>query len=154
MTEKKPAWGAKKWVLAAAIIAPISFLAAIPWLKEQSDGTVYLFAGIAATITVLCSFALSILEERKMDEWHRTAARFASQWGWITGSGIVALLLALPPFHDAIIAMAGSLARVAEPDRVLVLLAFTLGFMAVVLMQTICTWTLSVIWRSRKSRAE
>ena len=145
---------AKKGLLAAAVVAPLAFLAAIPWLKAQPDGVVYLFAGIAATVTVLCSFALAIMEDRNMDEWHRAAARFASQWGWIAGGGFVALLLALPPVHQAIVAASGWLAGIASPDRTLVLMAFTLGFMAVVLAQTICTWTLSVIWRSRKSRAE
>ena len=144
---------AKKSVLAAAIIAPASFLAAIPWLKEQPDGIVYLFAGIAATITVLCSFALAVIEDRKMDEWHRTASRFASQWGWLAGGGIVALLLALPPVHQLIVAAAGALARVADPDPTLVIMAFTLGFMAVVFTQMLCTMGLSILWRSRKSRA-
>jgi len=145
---------AKKWMLAAAIIVPAVFLATIPWLKNQPDVVVYLFAGIAATITVLCSLALAVIEDRRMDEWHRTAARFASQWGWLTGGALVAILLALPPVHDAIIGASGALAGVVDPDRTLVLMAFMLGFIAVILIQSLCTMVLSFLWRSRKSRAE
>ena len=146
--------GSKKWALALAVLAPASFLAAIPWLKDQPDGIVYLFAGIAATITVLASFALAVIEDRKMDEWHRTASRFASQWGWITGGGIVAILLALPPVHGAIIGLSATMAGIPDPDPTLVVMAFTLGFMAVVLAQALCTMVLSVIWRARKSRSD
>lgn len=144
----------KPLLMVAAILTPIAFLAAIPWLKDQPDGVVYLFAGIAATITVLCSFAIAVIEERKMDEWHRTASRFATQWGWLAGGGLVALLLALPPVHTAIIAASGALAQEANPDQGLVLMAFTLGFMAVIVAQMLCTLVLSMIWRHNKSRAD
>ena len=84
----------------------------------------------------------------------RAAARFANQWGWIAGSGVIALLLALPPIHRLIMSVSGAVAGVPDPDRTLVLIAFTFGFMAVVLMQALCIVVLSVVWRARKSRAE
>jgi len=144
----------KKWVGAAALLAPIIFLAAIPWLKEQPDGIVQLFAGIAATITVLCSFALAIIDDRRMDEWHRAASRFSTQWGWLAGGGTVALLLSLPPVQAIITKSSGVLAGVDNPDTKLVLMAFMLGFMAVVITQMLCTLALSAFWRSRMSRSE
>ena len=150
--EKGP--NTKKWIIAAAVLAPACFLAAIPWLKEQPDGIVYLFAGIAATVTILCSFALAVAEDRRMDEWHRAASRFSNQWGWLAGGGAIALLLSLPPIHSLIIGASAALARVTDPNPTLVLMAFTLGFMAVVIAQMLCILTLSAIWRARMSRAE
>lgn len=140
---------------AFAFIAPISFLVSIPWLKaQQSDALVYLCAGIAATLTILASFVLAILGDRKMDEWHRSAARFSIQWGWLGGSGFVALLLAIPPVQDLIASMASSFSNNGSIDREAAILIFTAGFMAVVVAQAICIQTLSVIWRTRMSRPE
>lgn len=146
--------GAKKWLMALAVTAPVAFLASIPWLQEQADGLVYLFAGLAAMLTVVSSFAIAVMEEQGMDEWHRAASRFAGQWGWLAGGGTVALLLALPPVHRIVIAASSALSGAVDPDPTLVLMAFTLGFMAVVFAQMLCTVVLSVAWRTRKSRAE
>lgn len=145
--------GLKKWAMAAAIAAPIIFLASLPWLRDLPDALVFLATGIAATTTVIASFVVAVYEERKLDEWHRAAAGFSNQWGWIAGSGIVALLLALPPFHRLVMNLAGTVAGVADPDRTLVLIAFTIGFMSVVGAQMLCTVVLSIVWRARKSRA-
>ena len=145
--------GIKKWAMAISIATPILFLASLPWLQDQPDMVVFLCTGIAVTITVVGRFVVAIAEDRKLDEWHRAAARFANQWGWIAGSGVVALLMVLPPFHRLVMSVAGAVAGVLDPDRTLVLIAFTLGFMAVVLMQALCIVVLSVVWRARKSRA-
>ena len=149
----KTAPRAKKWAMAAAIAAPIIFAASLPWLQNLPDALIFLATGIVVTITVAASFVVAVYEDRKLDEWHRAAARFANQWGWIAGSGVVALLLALPPFHQLVMSAAGAVAGVANPDRTLVLIAFTFGFMAVVLLQALCIAVLSIIWRARKSRA-
>tara|TARA_R100000049_G_C1951998_1_gene100573 strand:+ start:581 stop:1069 length:489 start_codon:yes stop_codon:yes gene_type:complete len=143
----------KIWAMVAAIAAPILFVASLPWLQNLPDALIFLFTGIAATTTVVGSFVVAVFQDRKLDEWHRAAARFASQWGWLAGSGVVALLLALPPFHQLIMSVSGAAAGVATPDRTLVLLAFTFGFMTVVVAQMLCTVVLSFVWRARKSRA-
>ena len=52
-----------------AIGLPVSFLAGIPWLKQQPDSVVYLLAGVAATGTVVSSFMLAIKEDQICDEW-------------------------------------------------------------------------------------
>ena len=118
---------------------PVMFIAAIPWLKQQPESVVYLCAGIAATGTVVASFVLAIQKHQKFDEWHRSAARFSSQWGWLAGAGTIAILLSFPALQNAIVAVSGSLGDVAAPDRKLVLMAFTGGFMSVVLAQMVCT---------------
>ncbi len=87
-------------LLALMIMPPLAIFASIPWLKQQPDGVTFLLTGLAATLTIVASFALAIGYDRQIDEWHRSAARFASQWGWTAGAGLVALLLALPPFRE------------------------------------------------------
>ena len=137
-----------------AFACPICFLAAIPWLKQQPDVTVYLFAGLAAAGTVIASLALAVLKDREMDEWNRSAARFANQWGWLSGGGLVAVLLAVPPIQSGIVFLTGQLANVADPDFKLVLFAFLIGFMTVIFTQMLCTVALSVGWRSWMSGAD
>ena len=136
-----------------AIGFPIAFLVSIPWLKQQPDSIVYLCAGIAATGTVVASFVLAIHKDQEFDEWHRSAARFSSQWGWLAGASVIAILLSVPPVQDAIVATAGNLAGVTAPDHTLTLMAFTVGFMGVVLAQMICTQILSAAWRFWMSRS-
>ena len=144
--------GASRWFAAAAIIAPISFLAAIPWLRHQPDALVYLFSGIAATITVIASMGLAVVKDNQMDEWHRSAARFSSQWGWLTGAALVALVIAIPPVRGLIVYIATRFADGAPVDPTAAFLMFTFGFMTVVMAQAACTMLLSVIWRARMSR--
>jgi hypothetical protein len=139
-------------VVALCLVPPISILASLPWLKQQPDDLVFLFTGIAATLTVAASFLLAILQDRKLDEWNRSNARFSSQWGWTAGASLVALLLALPPIRDLIVSLAASWAQAPNPDQKLVILTFTFGFMAVVVAQLLCTAVLSIGWTLWKSR--
>lgn len=133
---------------------PILFVAGIPWLKHQPDYVVYLCAGVAASGTVVASLLLAIQRDREFDEWHRSAARFSSQWGWLAGGGVIAILLSFPTFQNAIVAVSGGLADVTAPDRTFGLMAFTVGFMSVVFAQMICTLLISVGWRFWMSRSE
>ena len=135
------------------IAPPIAVVAAIPWLKEQPEGVALLLTGIAGALTVLSSIALGILNDRKLDEWQRTNARFAGQWGWTVGAALLALLLALPPVHDLIVSGATIWGGTPNPDVRLVITTFTFGFMAAVVTQTICTALLSLGWHFWMSRA-
>lgn len=132
---------------------PVAIAAAFPWLKVQPQGVALLLTGIAATLTVLSSVAIAVLHDRKMDEWHRTNARFASQWGWTVGAGLIALLLNLPPVHDLIVSGAAIWGGTPNPDVRLVLTTFTFGFMALVIAQVLCTALLSLGWHLWMSRA-
>ena len=137
------------------VVPPIAIIAAIPWLRQQPDGLIFLVTGIAAALTVLASLALTSLNDRQIDEWQRSNARFSSQWGWTIGAGIVALLLAVPPVRDLIVAGAEIWGGMASPDARLVIMTFTVGFMAVVVSQAICTMLLSLgwhVWMSRDAR--
>jgi hypothetical protein len=140
-------------LMALMVVPPISILAAIPWLKQQPDGMVFLLSGVAAALTVVASFLFAILHDRRLDEWERSNARFSSQWGWTAGAGLVALLLALPAFRDWVVSLAADLADAANPDHKLVVLAFTFGFGGVVFAQGVCTALFSIGWAFWKSRA-
>lgn len=144
-------------LIALGVVPPIVFLAAIPWLKQQPDALVFLFAGIASTLAVVAGFSFSVLADRQMDEWQRSNARFSNQWGWLAGISLVALLLALPPIHDLIVSIvswaATTFAHAPTPDREVALLTFTFGFITVVLAQIVCTVLLSIGWFSWMSRS-
>ncbi|MDZ4690606.1 hypothetical protein [Terricaulis sp.] len=139
-------------LLALMIAPPIAVLVSLPWLSEQADGLVFLLTGIAATVTVVASVLLSILHDRRLDEFERGNARFATQWGGVAGTALVAVLLALPPVRDAIVASVASVVG-ADVNQQAVLLAFTLGFAAVAIAQTVSTMALAIGWASWKLRA-
>lgn len=144
-------------LVALAIVPSAGFLAAIPWLKQQSNAVVFLAAGLVTVIAVVAGMAHSILSDRAQDEWHRSGSRFASQWGWLTGLCVVALLIALPPVHDLLFSIvswaAVNLAHAPAPDREVVLLTFTFAFATVSIIQTISTMVLAIGWFSWMSRS-
>lgn len=142
--------------LAALMVAPpVAIFASIPWLRQQPDEIGVLLSGIAATLTIVASLLLAVIHDRRQDEWHRSATRFSSQWGWTGGACLVALLLAVPPARDLIVSCVAMFADGPKPDQELVILTFTFGFMAVVIAQLACTALLSVgwsFWMSRSAR--
>jgi formate/nitrite transporter FocA (FNT family) len=153
MSSPRQSWLPLRAVLfALMVIPPLWFIAAGSWLRQQSDGLILLLSGIAAVVTIGASVLLAILHDRKMDEWHRSNTRFSSQWGWTAGASVLSLLLAVPAFRDWVVSVVENVADVPEPSTKLVILAFTFGFIAVVLTQLVCTVVLSIGWTFWKSR--
>jgi hypothetical protein len=142
----------KTFAAVLMVLFPISFVIAMPWLREQSETMVHLFGGIAATGTVVASFVLAVLKDQDLDEWHRGAARFSNQWGWLAGGGLVAILQGLPPFQNLIKYLTTRLVESTDTTEQTILFAFMLGFMAVIVAQMICTLALSKGWRSWMTR--
>lgn len=144
-------------LIALAIVPGVGFLAAIPWLQQQPNAVVFVAAGLVTLVAVVAGLSHSILSDRAQDEWHRSGSRFASQWGWVTGLCIVALLIALPPVHDLLFSIvswaAVNLAQAPVPDRKVVLLTFTFAFAIVAIIQTISTLLLAIGWFSWMSRS-
>lgn len=145
------------WLAAPTIIVPLAFFAALPWLKNQDDTVVYLTGGIASFIVVATSFVMAIFKDRAMDEWHRSAARFANQWGWLAGGGLLAVAFAFPAFRDVFVSAVGAVARARDTaagiDAQTVHLAAIFGFMATIFVQAVCIAALNAMWRVRMSRA-
>jgi hypothetical protein len=137
---------------ALCVVPPIVIFANLGWLDRQPDQVVFLLTGSASALVIVAGNLLAILQERKMDEVNRTNMRFSVHWGWALGTSLVALLLAFPPFHDVIMSLAANWADAPNPDRTLVLLTFMLGFMSLVIAQTIFTALLSIGWTLWKSR--
>ncbi len=135
------------------ILPPIAVLTSIPWLRQQPDDLVFLLAGIAATLTVAASVALAVLHDRRLDEFERGNARFATQWGGVAGTALVAVLLALTPVRDVIVSTVASVAGAPDANPKVALLAFTFGFAAVAIAQTASTMVLAIGWASWKLRA-
>lgn len=135
------------------IIPPISFFAALPWLRVQQDNVVYFWGGLASIITVLSSLALAIHQDRRMDEWLRTGTRFSVHWGYVAGCSFLAMMLALPQGRDLIVHVATQLSRTGQVDDKLVLLSFTGGFIACVFVQMVFIAIIGAIWRAWSLRA-
>jgi formate/nitrite transporter FocA (FNT family) len=156
MSSRRQSWlPLRVFLFALMVIPPISFLAASSWLKQQPDERVLLLSGIAGTVTIGASFLLAILHDRNMDEWHRSNTRFSTQWGWTAGASLVSFLLLLPVCRDWIVSVVADWSDVSDPSTKVVILAFTFGFIAVILMQLICTAVLSTgwaLWKSRRAR--
>lgn len=141
------------WLLFALCIVPgLSFVASMSWLKQQPQDLVFLLTGAAAAITIAAALTLGIIHDRGMDEWERSNARFSSFWGEAIGTSLIALLLAIAPVREAIVTTIGNWAGAANPDQKLVILAFTSGFIAVVLTKTLCMAFISIGWTYWKSR--
>jgi len=138
-------------LIALAIIPPVAFLTAIPWLKQQNDGLV-LFAGLLASFSVIsASMILSVLKDRRADEWTRAGSRFSVHWGFALGGIIVTFLIALPGFQTFITAILSELTG-SQADEKLVMLSFTGGFMACIFAQLIASIGLGAAWRFWMSR--
>ncbi|MDX2275455.1 MAG: hypothetical protein NW206_08390 [Hyphomonadaceae bacterium] len=154
MPSRKPSRLPLRAVLVVFMIAPlIAIFAVQPWLKQQPGELVSLLTAAAATITVAACLSFGILVDRQSDEYNRGNARFSSQWGWIVGSALVALLLALPAFRELIVSWAAAWAEAPNPDQKLVVLAFTLGVGVIAVAQAMCSALLSLGWAVWKSRA-
>jgi hypothetical protein len=140
-------------LLALMIVPPALVLLSLSWLKQQPTATVFLLTGIASVVTVVASVLLAVLHDRRLDEFERGNARFATQWGWVAGASLVAILIAFPPVRDAIVSLVGSVAGVPDPDQKVVLFAFAMGFGSVAIATTLCTIILAIVWASWKLRA-
>ncbi|WP_306251056.1 hypothetical protein [Parvularcula sp. IMCC14364] len=152
MKKTSPAMAAStRWLGILVVLAPLAFLASLPWLSNQPDAIVFLATGIATTIVVIGSLIIAAVKDQEMDEWHRSAARFASQWGWISGGSLIAILLAVPAVHDALLGVVMLFADGPSLEEDLVLMIVTLSFMAVIATQAICTVALNMLWRARMS---
>lgn len=153
MSKSKAVSGNSSVLVAILVITPILFLAAIPWLKDQPDWMALTFGGLAALIEISGAMILAARKDRQSDEWHRGASRFGSQWGWLVGAGLVPLLLVLPPVQQAILAFAKQTDGGVVITEKAALLTFLLGFVTVVLLQTLFTAIFTLAWRFWMSRA-
>ena len=139
-------------LVALCIVPCVLILANLSWLKQQSDDLIFLITGIAGTVAILASLALSVLHDRGLGEWERSNLRFATFWGDAIGTSLVAFLLCVPAGREWIIAVVTHWADASRTDQ-LVVLGFAFGFALVALARVVCLAALSISWTLWKSRA-
>lgn len=142
-------FGRQAWLAGVAVLLPIAFFSALPWLKTKPDSVVLAFAAVAAIGTMLASALLALLRDSAADEWQRSGEGFALKWGLVSGAGIFVAMLALPLFQGAIIETAAQLAEVTNPDTRLIIMTFAIGAGFVVLLQVICALLIGLGWRMK-----
>jgi small-conductance mechanosensitive channel len=134
------------------VIVPAAFLASIPWLKQQ-DTTIAL--GIAATVAVLVmsySYFLTARVTRRLDEVEIAGQRFAQAQGWTIGIFAAGLAMVFPPAMNGLVDLANAIGA-GSPDLP-VRLGIVMGFMLVVILQTLGMVAASIWWERRlKGRA-
>lgn len=141
-------WRCALWISPAVLVAA-SFFAAAEWIDMTFGATTVLLLAAAAAVFVMgYSVYLSARVQRRLDEVQKANAGFSARWGPSVGEIAFVLLLLLPPVQEAMAAIVGKIA--ADPgtaaDRSIVVLSMTVGFMGVVLLQTIGKVVMSAIW--------
>ncbi len=136
------------WILPVALVV-IAFFAALPWLKAMSDALALTIT--AAVVVIVMGYAnyLAFRAQRGLDEVQQAGAAFATRWGASVGQAAFGLLLVLPPFKDAAVAIVGKIA--ASPvDGTVVLVSLALAFCTVVILQAIGTVVVQAFWWTAK----
>ena len=134
------------------VIVVVGFLTTAQWLKSIDELLMQLVGAAAAIFVMGYAVYVSIRCQRGQDEVQRASAGFAVLWGGAAGSIAFVLLMILPPFQtlltDVVAEFEGGPGTPVDTD--VVALSAMLGFMAVVLLQTIGTIVVNAIWWMRK----
>lgn len=130
------------------------FLAAMPWLRHQSDTLVLVFTAAASVSVMGYSLFLSSRLQRHYDEVQIAAGGFAAARGWVWGAMSAVALLLVPPVANGLVDLANTLGTGSRhtSDRDAVRLALYIGFMFVVVLQLVAVIVASVIWQRRMDR--
>ena len=123
----------------------IGMAAGFPWLLQQPREMIVPVSAGAMILVFGACFTLAVLTDRRTDEWHRSAARFSSQWGH--GAGLCLAMLLMFPLSAWIESWA--------PGRYrdFVQLGFMFAFMGVMIAQVACVALLHLAWTLWKSRS-
>ena len=132
---------------APLVILPIVFFASVPWLRRQDDA---ISLGIAAAFAIFVmgySHFLAARVNRGLDEVEIAGQRFAQTQGMMIGPFAAVLVMIFPPAMNALVELAHTIAA-GSPDKA-VKLGITMGFMLVVLLQTVVMVAVSIWWGRR-----
>ncbi len=140
--------------LLAFVLLIVVLAAAKPWLKTTIGDATFNLVVMAVTVLALGhANYLSFRFHRGLDEVHKAGAEFAARWSMPAGQAAFVLLLFLPPFKDFMTSLVIQF-RGPGPgmtvDRSVVVFAMALGFMSVVMLQSIATMVFNVIWWKSK----
>lgn len=132
--------------LLPAVLVPLAFAAAKPWLKATlGAGMVSLLAAACALFVMGYAVYLSVRWQRCVDEVQAAGSNFAARWGTAAGSIGFVLLMMLGPFVDF---MAGAISDMADlqADARTVKFAMLAGFGCVVVLQTLGMFVVNLLW--------
>lgn len=140
-TSSKALW------FAPIIIVPVAFVASIPWLKQQSDA--FVLGVAAATSIFVMSYAIFLTARvtRHLDEVEIAGQRFAQANGWTIGMFAAGLVIVFPPAINALVDLANTIGA-GSPDKA-VRIAIVIGFMMVIILQTLGTLAAAFWWGRR-----
>lgn len=131
------------------VLVPAAFIAARSWLETAlGDTMMTVVAGTVAIFVMGYANYFALRFQRGQDEVRQAGLGFATQWGVPAGQAAFVLLLLLPPFQDLATRLVGDFAGddATGVDRSVVVSAMTLGFCAIVLLQTIGLAVVNSIW--------
>lgn len=143
--QRKKAGRTLLW-FAPIVIVPTAVFASLPWLRQQDQGVVFGVVGSASAFVLLYSFVLAERVNRRLDEVEIAGQRFAQTQGMTIGWAIAALVMLLPPSMNALVGLAQSLG--GSPENA-VRLGIALGFMLVVVLQTLVMFAAGIWWARR-----
>ncbi len=132
------------------VIVPAGYLALVPWLKDVGGpATVTIISAAVAIFVMGYANYFAYSHQRKLDEVQRAGASFAAQWGMSVGQILFVLLVLLPPVQDFATWLVNSVEGDAA-DSGTVVFAMVLGFCGLVVLQTIGTVIVNLVWWTAK----
>lgn len=134
------------WFSPVAIVVG-TFIAMLPWLKQQHDAIVMGIAAAASIFVMGYSLFLAARANSHLDEVQIAGQRFASVKGVTLGGVAAVLVLMFPPAMNALVAMT-NVHSTGSPEQS-VKLGIYIGLMLVILLQTLATAAVSIWWDRR-----
>lgn len=149
MPSRLPALGLLSFVLLVIALA-----AARTWLTATLGGQMFTLIVAAVTVSAMgCAAVVSFRLHRGLDEVQKAGAESAARWSLPFGQAVFVLLMFLPPFKDAMTSLVlkfGNPGPGMSVDQSVVVFAMALGFMGVVILQSIAAILLNAIWWKSK----
>jgi hypothetical protein len=150
MKTRSPAARARLWTIVPVLLLAFGFVFAAPWLKSTVGPTTLALAAAALAVMVMgYANLVAYRYEAGLDEVQRAGASFATKWGTSAGQVAFVVLMLLPPVRDWAISTVTGLVGAADNGATAIAFIF-FGFCGVVLLQTVGTLVVSVLWFKSK----
>lgn len=132
---------------APIVVVPVAVFASLPWLKQQNAAVSMGIAAAAAIFVMGYAVFLAARVNRRLDEVEIAGQRFATTQGTTVGWIAAVLVMIFPPVMNALVDLANTIGA-ASPDKA-VRMGIVIGFMLVVLLQTLGIVAVSIWWQRR-----
>lgn len=140
--------------MAPVLVVIGAFFVSLRWLSRLDDAIVLAVSAVAAISVMGWSLLVSIRHHGGLDEVERASAQFSWMWGATAGSICTVLLLMLPPFRSFIVDLATGIVALRggseeAMEHKALILAFTLGFGTLQVLQVVGTVVAACWWWAR-----